>query len=98
MGGLLRDMRFAFRQIRTNPEFATVAILTLRGQPTHRRVSYRSSDPDWSRADGDAGGALCLLFTGTPRHAGRAHGDAQQRVACQATDLEGTRNDPTEQH
>ena len=29
MGGLLRDMRFAFRQIRTSPGFATVAILTL---------------------------------------------------------------------
>jgi putative ABC transport system permease protein len=29
MGGLFRDMRFAFRQIRTSPGFATVAILTL---------------------------------------------------------------------
>jgi len=28
-GGLLRDMRFAFRQIRTSPGVATVAILTL---------------------------------------------------------------------
>ncbi len=29
MGGLFRDLRFAFRQIRTSPGFATVAILTL---------------------------------------------------------------------